>query len=157
MENALSTAGMGASAFNDTHQAVKALVQAGIEERAAEAIVNYGQYRVQVSRQDIDRHYATKEEVKTLQMHQKRQESQGSHATRHDVELAKLELQKEIEVVRKEMEANRLTLQKEIEVVRKEIEVVRKEIVKSSRQTILWFVGIVLTYTAIMAALLKYL
>ncbi len=68
MENALSTAGMGASAFNDTHQAVKALVQAGIEERAAEAIVNYGQYRVQVSRQDIDRHYATKEEVKTLQM-----------------------------------------------------------------------------------------
>ncbi len=133
MENALSTAGMGASAFNDTHQAVKALVQAGIEERAAEAIVNYGQYRVQVSRQDIDRHYATKEEVKTLQMHQKTlQESQGSHATRHDVELAKLELQKEIEVV-------------------------RKEIVKSSRQTILWFVGIVLTYTAIMAALLKYL
>ncbi len=66
------------------------------------------------------------------------------------MELAKLELQKEIEVVRKEMEANRLTLQKEIEVV-------RKEIVKSSRQTILWFVGIVLTYTAIMAALLKYL
>ena len=65
--------------------------------------------------------------------------------TKKDIEIIRLELQKEIEMVRKEI----VVVRKEIEIIRlelqKEIEMVRKEIVQSSNKLIFWVAGLLIT------------
>ena len=65
--------------------------------------------------------------------------------TKKDIEIIRLELQKEIEMVRKEI----MVVRKEIEMVKlelqKETEIVRKEIVQSSNKLIFWVAGLLLT------------
>ena len=56
--------------------------------------------------------------------------SQNNLSTRSDIEITKLQLQKEIEGVRKEIQSTKLELQKEIEVVRKEIQSTKLELQK---------------------------
>ena len=51
-----------------------------------------------------------------------------SAATKHDLEFAKLELKKDIEIVRKDIEMVRSELKQDIEIVRKDIEMVRSEL-----------------------------
>ena len=134
--------------YIDSHQLVKALVAEKITEQAAEIIM---------------------EQFWLLQ--QKFQETQGNHATKDDVEISKLTLQKEIEEVKltlqKEIEEVRsdvkqveLKLQKEIEEVRSEVRQVelrlRKEIATSTNKTIRWFVGTVLVYSGLIMTLLAF-
>ena len=145
--------------YIDSHQLVKALVAEKITEQAAEIIM---------------------EQFWLLQ--QKVQETQGNHATKDDVEISKLTLQKEIEEVKltlqkeidevrsevrqvelklqKEIEQVKLTLQKEIEEVRSEVRQVelrlRKEIATSTNKTIRWFVGTVLVYSGLIMTLLAF-
>ena len=80
--------------YIDSHHVVKALVAEKITEQAAEIIM---------------------EQFWLLQ--QNVQETQGNHATKDDVEISKLSLQKEIEEVKltlqKEIDEVKLTLQKE--------------------------------------------
>ena len=72
-------------------------------------------------------------------------------ATKGDLELAKLALQKEIEQVRGEVEQVRLSLQKEIEQVRlsleKRIEEVRSSIIK-------WVVGLLVLQTGVIVSVI---
>jgi hypothetical protein len=51
-------------------------------------------------------------------------------------------------VTKKDLGITKLELQKEIEVVRKEIEVVRKEIVQSKNQTLIWTFGMLTGFAA---------
>jgi hypothetical protein len=86
-------------------------------------------------------------------------------ATKDDLEITRLTLQKEIEEVRKQTEEVRLTLQKQIEEVRltlqkeisevylslgKEIEVVRSSIIK-------WVAGLVVVQTGVLVAVITLL
>ena len=148
MDQTLNTSVNKGIDYSDNHRVIKALMEGQISENAAEIIIGYAQYRTLLTQQENGKHYATREDLKTLQLiQQKMEESRDNHATKDDVELTKLALRKEIEEVK-------LTLRKEIEVVRKEIEVVRKEIVESSRKTILWISGILLANTGILAGLI---
>ena len=163
MDQTLNTSVNKGIDYSDNHRVIKALMEGQISENAAEVIIGYAQYRNQLTQQENGRHYATREDLKTLQLiQQKMEESRDKHATKDDVELTKLALRKEIEEVKltlqKEIEEVKLTLQKEIEEVKltlqKEIEEVRKEIVESSRKTILWISGILLANTGILAGLI---
>ena len=86
-------------------------------------------------------------------------------ATRGDLDVVKLALQKEIEQVRlslqKEIEQVRLSLQKEIEQVRlslqKEIERVRKEIESAKASTIKWVIGLLVLQTGVIVSVIALL
>ena len=75
-------------------------------------------------------------------------------ATKGDLEVTKLTLQKEIEQVRlslqKEIEQVRLSLQKEIEQVRREIEQVRASILK-------WVAGLLVVQTGVIVSVIALL
>ena len=105
--------------YSDAHQVIKALTERNIPEQAAEVLIAYGRFQAELAQREIDRNYATKEEFRAIQSRQEHiEESQNSHATKHDVEMVKLELQKEIEnsklELQKEIENSKLELQKEI-------------------------------------------
>ncbi|MGY4706931.1 hypothetical protein ACVNPS_04140 [Candidatus Bipolaricaulota sp. J31] len=70
----------------------------------------------------------------------------GELATKGDLEVTKLTLQKEIEQVRGEIEQVRLSLQKEIEQVRREVEKVRASIIK-------WVTGLLVAQTGVIVAI----
>ena len=83
--------------YSDAHQVIKALTERNIPEQAAEVLIAYERFQAGLTRREIDRNYATKEEFRAVQSRQEHIEvSQNSHATKHDVEIVKLELQKEI-------------------------------------------------------------
>jgi hypothetical protein len=75
-------------------------------------------------------------------------------ATKGDLEVTKLALQKEIEQVRltlqKEIEQVRLSLQKEMEQVRREIEGVRASVVK-------WVAGLLVVQTGVIVSIITLL
>ncbi|MGY4706878.1 DUF1640 domain-containing protein [Candidatus Bipolaricaulota sp. J31] len=81
----------------------------------------------------------------------------GELATKGDLEVTKLTLQKEIEQVRGEIEQVRLTLQKEIEQVRlslqKEIEQVRREVEQVRASIIKWVAGLLVAQTGVIVAI----
>ena len=66
-------------------------------------------------------------------------------ATKGDLEVTKLALQKEIEQVRGEVEQVRLTLQKEIEEVRREIAETKSSIIR-------WVVGLLVLQTGVIVS-----
>ena len=68
-------------------------------------------------------------------------------ATKGDLEVTKLALQKEIEQVRGEVEQVRLTLQKEIEEVRREIAETKSSIIK-------WVVGLLVLQTGVIVSVI---
>jgi len=82
-------------------------------------------------------------------------------ATRGDLDVVKLALQKEIEQVRGEVEQVRLSLQKEIEQMRlslqKEIEGVRKEIESAKASTIKWVIGLLVLQTGVIVSVIALL
>ena len=153
--------------YSDAHQVIKALTERNIPEQAAEVLIAYERFQAGLTRREIDRNYATKEDFRAVQSRQEHiEESQNSHATKHDVDMVKLELQKEIEKNRlefqKEIEKNRLELQKDIEnnklEFQRDIEVTRlslqKEIIESSKRTIRWMVGTMLVHTALITGII---
>ncbi|MCD6540640.1 DUF1640 domain-containing protein [Candidatus Bipolaricaulota bacterium] len=71
-------------------------------------------------------------------------------ATRGDLDVVKLALQKEIEQVRGEVEQVRLSLQKEIEGVRKEIE-------SAKASTIKWVIGLLVLQTGVIVSVIALL
>lgn len=76
--------------------------------------------------------------------------SLGEPATKGDLEITKLALQKEIEQVRREVEQVRLSLQKEIEQVRREIEQVKASIIK-------WVAGLLVVQTGVIISIITLL
>ncbi len=98
--------------------------------------------------------------------------SLGEAATKGDLEITKLALQREIEQVRlslqKEIEQVRLSLQKEIEQVRgeiervrlslqKEIEQVRQEIEQTKAGIIKWVAGLLVVQTGVIISIITLL
>ena len=71
-------------------------------------------------------------------------------ASKDDLAITKLELQKEIQEVKLELQQVKLGLQKEIQQVKLELQ---KEIVMAQRSTILWIAGIIIAQTAIIFTL----
>ena len=68
-------------------------------------------------------------------------------ATKGDLEVTKLALQKEIEQVRGEVEQVRLSLQKEIEEVRREIAETKSSIIR-------WVVGLLVLQTGVIVSVI---
>ena len=133
--------------YSDAHQVIKALIKRNIPEQAAEVLIAYGRFQAELAQRKHDRNYATKEDFRAVQSRQEHiEESQDSHATKHDVDMVKLELQKDIEVNRLEIQNIKLELQKDIEVNRLGLQ---KEIIESSKKTIRWTVGTMLVHTAL--------
>ena len=142
--------------YSDAHQVIKALTERNIPEQAAEVLIAYERFQAGLTRREIDRNYATKEEFRAIQSRQEHiEESQNSHATKHDVDMVKLELQKEIEKNRlelqKDIENNKLEFQRDIEVTRLSLQ---KEIIESSKRTIRWMVGTMLVHTALITGII---
>ena len=131
--------------YSDAHQVIKALTERNIPEQAAEVLIAYERFQAGLTRREIDRNYATKEEFRAVQSRQEHiEESQNSHATKHDVDMVKLELQKEIE-------KNRMEFQRDIEVTRLSLQ---KEIIESSKRTIRWMVSPMLVHTALITGII---
>jgi predicted RNase H-like nuclease (RuvC/YqgF family) len=109
---------------------VKKAKENGIKEEFAEYQAREIEQLAEFQAQEIEKLTLKIQEQNTKISHLEAKEP----ATKGDLELIKLELQKEIEVVRKEIEVVR----KEIEVVRKDIEVIRQEIRQEISQSKIW-------------------